>query len=64
MLILRLGSGTIPQRLHCIVILSRKWTALAHYYLGFAYGMTGRKTDEINEYLAAARLASTSGICF
>jgi tetratricopeptide (TPR) repeat protein len=56
MLILRLGSGTIPQRLHCIVILSRKRTALAHYYLGFAYGMTGRKTDEINEYLAAARL--------
>lgn len=30
--------------------------ALAHYHLGFAYGMTGRTTYEINEYLAAARL--------
>src|SRR6266446_3972251 len=30
--------------------------ALAHYHLGFAYGMTGRTTEEINEYLAAARL--------
>jgi tetratricopeptide (TPR) repeat protein len=30
--------------------------ALAHYHLGFAYGMTGRTTDEISEYLTAARL--------
>src|SRR5271170_6791700 len=30
--------------------------ALTHYHLGFAYGMTGRTTYEINEYLAAARL--------
>ncbi len=30
--------------------------ALAHYHLGFAYGMTGRSTDEIGEYLTAARL--------
>lgn len=27
--------------------------ALAHYHLGFAYGMTGR-TSEISQYLAAA----------
>jgi len=30
--------------------------ALAHYHLGFAYGMTGRATEEIREYLEAARL--------
>jgi len=29
--------------------------ALAHYHLGFAYGMTGHSTDEIVEYLTAAR---------
>jgi tetratricopeptide (TPR) repeat protein len=31
--------------------------ALAHYHLGFAYGMTGRTTEEISEYLTAARLS-------
>jgi tetratricopeptide (TPR) repeat protein len=31
--------------------------ALAHYHLGFAYGMTGRTTEEISEYLMAARLS-------
>jgi len=30
--------------------------ALAHYHLGFAYGMIGRHTDEISEYQAAANL--------
>jgi tetratricopeptide (TPR) repeat protein len=42
--------------LHRKVLRANKNNALAHYHLGFAYGMTGRKTDEINEYLAAARL--------
>jgi tetratricopeptide (TPR) repeat protein len=47
---------------HAAIALHRKFlhshrdNALAHYHLGFAYGMTGRTTDEINEYLAAARL--------
>ena len=50
--------------LHRNVIRARADNPLAHYHLGFAYGMTGRKTDEINEYLAAAGSASTSGICF
>jgi Flp pilus assembly protein TadD len=42
--------------LHRNVIRTQADNALAHYHLGFAYGMTGRRRDEINEYLAAARL--------
>jgi tetratricopeptide (TPR) repeat protein len=42
--------------LHRKFLRSHKDNALAYYHLGFAYGMTGRTTDEINEYLAAARL--------
>jgi Flp pilus assembly protein TadD len=42
--------------LHRKVLRSHNENALAHYHLGFAYGMAGRKGDEINEYLAAARL--------
>lgn len=42
--------------LHRNVIRTHADNALAHYHLGFAYGMSGRTTDEINEYLAAARL--------
>jgi Flp pilus assembly protein TadD len=30
--------------------------ALAHYHLGFAYGMLGRPVDEISEYLKAVNL--------
>jgi Tfp pilus assembly protein PilF len=30
--------------------------ALAHYHLGFAYGMVGRDAEEISEYLWAAKL--------
>ena len=42
--------------LHRKVLRAQSDNALAHYHLGFAYGMTGHETDEINEYLAAARL--------
>jgi tetratricopeptide (TPR) repeat protein len=42
--------------LHRKVLREHNDNALAHYHLGFAYGTTGRKTEEINEYLAAARL--------
>ncbi len=42
--------------LHRKVLRAHNDNALAHYHLGFAYGMKGRKADEINEYLAAARL--------
>jgi Flp pilus assembly protein TadD len=30
--------------------------ALVHYHLGFAYGMTGRSSEEMSEYLKAVRL--------
>jgi Flp pilus assembly protein TadD len=30
--------------------------ALAHYHLGFAYGMMGRRDDEISEYVTAVNL--------
>jgi Flp pilus assembly protein TadD len=42
--------------LHRKVLLADNDNALAHYHLGFAYGMTGRPIDETSEYLAAARL--------
>jgi tetratricopeptide (TPR) repeat protein len=42
--------------LHHKVLRAHKDNALAHYHLGFAYGMTGHTTDEINEYRTAARL--------
>jgi Flp pilus assembly protein TadD len=43
--------------LHRNVLRAHKDNALAHYHLGFAYGMTGRTTDEIREYLIAVRLS-------
>jgi tetratricopeptide (TPR) repeat protein len=42
--------------LHHRILRAHKDDALAHYHLGFAYGMTGRTPDEISEYLSAARL--------
>jgi len=42
--------------LHREVLRAHNNNALAHYHLGFAYGMTGHSTDEIGEYLAAAKL--------
>jgi tetratricopeptide (TPR) repeat protein len=42
--------------LHRKVLRAHNDNALAHYHLGFAYGMTGHTTEEISEYLAAARL--------
>src|SRR5229473_4764177 len=42
--------------LHQKVLRAHNDNALAHYHLGFAYGMTGRTTEEISEYLEAARL--------
>jgi tetratricopeptide (TPR) repeat protein len=41
--------------LHRKVLLAHDDNALAHYHLGFAYGMTGRSREEVSEYLAAAR---------
>jgi Flp pilus assembly protein TadD len=42
--------------LHRKILLAHNDNALAHYHLGFAYGMTGDSIDEISEYLAATRL--------
>ena len=53
---LRLGDYPAAITLHSKVLRAHNDNALAHYHLGFAYGMKGRKADEINEYLAAARL--------
>jgi Flp pilus assembly protein TadD len=43
--------------LHRKVLRAHKDNALAHYHLGFAYGMTGRTTDEIREYRVAVGLS-------
>jgi tetratricopeptide (TPR) repeat protein len=45
-------------RLHQQLLTLHPGNALAHYHLGFAYGMTGRSEDEIREYLAAASLGA------
>jgi Flp pilus assembly protein TadD len=42
--------------MHQEVLRAHNDNALAHYHLGFAYGMTGSTTGEINEYLTATRL--------
>jgi Flp pilus assembly protein TadD len=42
--------------LHRKLLGSHPNDALAHYHLGFAYGMLGRDADEISEYLAAVNL--------
>jgi tetratricopeptide (TPR) repeat protein len=42
--------------LHRKVLRAHNDNALAHYHLGFAYGMAARTTEEINEYVAAAKL--------
>src|ERR1700746_410162 len=41
---------------HRRVIHAHPANALAHYHLGFAYGMTGQSSREISEYLKAVRL--------
>ncbi len=43
-------------RLHSRILDSDEGNALAHYHLGFAYGMVGRREQEIREYLHAVTL--------
>jgi Flp pilus assembly protein TadD len=43
-------------RLHQKLLSAHPGNALAHYHLGFAYGMVGRTEDEIREYVAAMTL--------
>jgi tetratricopeptide (TPR) repeat protein len=53
-----LGLGDYPTAiaLHRRLLQSDGNNALAHYHLGFAYGMAGRTTEEITEYRAAISL--------
>jgi len=46
--------------LHRKLLQTQPDNALAHYHLGFAYGMTGRTSEELTEYLTAARLGLKS----
>jgi tetratricopeptide (TPR) repeat protein len=41
---------------HLRLLQSQPNNALAHYHLGFAYGMVGRVQEELAEYQASARL--------
>jgi Flp pilus assembly protein TadD len=47
---------TTAIRLHRRLLQSQPNNALAHYHLGFAYGMVGHRSEEINEYLKSAHL--------
>jgi tetratricopeptide (TPR) repeat protein len=53
-----LGVEDYPEaiRLHLAVLSRSPDDALAHYHLGFAYGMVGRRDDEIREYQRAVAL--------
>lgn len=55
-LVLGLEDYPTAITLHRKVLRAHNDNALAHYHLGFAYGMSGRTAEEISEYLEAARL--------
>jgi Flp pilus assembly protein TadD len=50
------GDYSKAIELHFGVLRSERNNALAHYHLGFAYGMVGRVTEEIDEYRTAISL--------
>jgi tetratricopeptide (TPR) repeat protein len=53
-----LGGEDYPRAIvsHLRLLQSQPNNALAHYHLGFAYGMVGRVQEELAEYQASARL--------
>jgi len=53
-----LGLENYPEtiRLHQQVLVQHPYNALAHYHLGFAYGMMGDSSEEIDEYQKAVTL--------
>jgi Flp pilus assembly protein TadD len=57
---LGLGDYSTAIELHRRLLQSEGNNALAHYHLGFAYGMVGRTTEEISEYRAAIGLGLKS----
>jgi hypothetical protein len=60
-----LGAENYPEtiRLHREVLRKHPENALAHYHLGFAEGMAGDRTQELNEYRRAAGLGLSSWTC-
>jgi hypothetical protein len=46
---LGLGDYSTAIALHQRALQSERNNAVAHYHLGFAYGMVGRTTEEISE---------------
>jgi tetratricopeptide (TPR) repeat protein len=57
-----LGLENYPEaiRLHQRFVAQHPHDALAHYHLGFAYGMIGHTQEEIREYVAAGNLGLTN----
>jgi Flp pilus assembly protein TadD len=57
-----LGTENYPEaiRLHREVLRKHPENALAHYHLGFAEGIAGDRTQELNEYRRAAALGLSS----
>jgi tetratricopeptide (TPR) repeat protein len=53
---LEVGDYATAIRLHQSLLLSDGNNALAHYHLGFAYGMAGLTAEEIDEYRTAIAL--------
>jgi tetratricopeptide (TPR) repeat protein len=53
-----LGVEDYPEtvKLHRLLVAAHPNDALAHYHLGFAYGMLGRRSAELAEYREAASL--------
>jgi Flp pilus assembly protein TadD len=51
---------SMAVELHRQVLRSEPDNALAHYHLGFAYGMVGRASEELSEYQTSARLGLKS----
>src|SRR5690242_21448556 len=55
-LALKVGDYAKAIKLHQQLLLSDSNNALAHYHLGFAYGMLGFTAAEISEYRTASAL--------
>jgi Flp pilus assembly protein TadD len=53
---LEVGDYPMAIELHSMYLRSKRNDALAHYHLGFAYGMEGHVAEEIDEYHKAMAL--------
>ena len=61
-----LGMEDYPEaiRLHKLVITRNPDNALAHYHLGFAYGMVGKHDEELRQYRDAVELGLSDWALF